>query len=82
MQEKRPTLKEIDDLKDKLKVLFSCFENEIAKIDERFNSVELDFMYGNINENFYEEKMGQLSADIRRVKQKLFQIQDLENRFH
>jgi hypothetical protein len=80
MKEKKLTLKEIDDLKDLVRDLFSNFEKEIAKIDERFNSVELDFMYGNINENFYDEKMGQLSADIFKVKQKLFQIQDLENR--
>ncbi len=75
-------MKEIDELKDLAKHLFTKLETEIAKIDDNFNSVELDFMYGNINENFYEEKMNKLNTDIHKVKQKLFQIQDLENRLN
>jgi hypothetical protein len=82
VQENKPALKEIEELKDLLRSLFLSLEKDIAKIDERFNSVELDFMYGNINENFYDEKMGQLSTDIYKIKQKLVQIQDLENKFH
>ncbi len=82
MQGKKQTIKEIDDLKSLLKSLFSSLEMEIARIDDRFNSIELDFMYGNINENFYNEKMGQLGAEILKVKQKLAIIQDLEKRFH
>ena len=81
VQGKKQTLKEIDDLKSLLKSLFSHLEMEIARIDDRFNSIELDFMYGNISENFYDEKMGQLSAEILKVKQKLTIIQDLETKF-
>jgi hypothetical protein len=81
MIEKKPTLKGIDDLKDQVIDLFSSLEKEIAKIDDRFNSIELDFMYGNINQNFYDEKMDQLNVEIFRVKQRLLQIKDLESRF-
>jgi hypothetical protein len=82
VQKKKPALKEIDDLKDLLKSLFSSLEKEITKIDDQFNLVELDFMYGNIDENFYNEKMWQLSTEIYKVKQKLTNIQNLENRIH
>ena len=80
MREKKPTLEEIDDLDSKLKAIFLVLETQIAKIEKRFNSVELDFMYGNITENFYFEKMRQLGEDIAKVKNKLEKIQDVETR--
>ena len=78
MHEKKPALKEIDDLNSQLKAIFLVFETQIAKIENRFNSVELDFMYGNITESFYLEKMQQLGEDIAKVRGKLEKIQDVE----
>ena len=78
MHEKKPDLKEIDDLNSQLKAIFLVFETQIAKIENRFNSVELDFMYGNITESFYFEKMQQLGEDIAKVRNKLEKIQDME----
>ena len=76
MSEKKPALEEIDDLNSKLKAISLVLETEIAEIEKRFHSVELDFMYGNISDSFYSEKMQQLSEDIARVKNKLEKIQD------
>ena len=78
MHEKKSALKEIDDLNSQLKAIFLVFETQIAKIENRFNSVELDFMYGNITESFYLEKMRQLGEDIAKVRNKLEKIQDME----
>ena len=80
MHEKKPALKEIDDLNSQLKAIFLVFETQIAKIENRFNSVELDFMYGNITESFYFEKMQQLGEDIAKVRNKLEKIKDTETR--
>jgi hypothetical protein len=76
VSEKKPALEEIDGLSSKLRAIFLVLETEIADIEKKFRSAELDFMYGNISENFYSEKMQQLSEDIARLKDKLEKIQD------
>lgn len=60
--------KDIEDLIEQLKTIFSDLENQISKIDDRFHAVELEFMYGNITENVYFEKMKQVSQDITKFK--------------
>jgi hypothetical protein len=64
-------------LNSKLKATFLVLETEIAEIEERFRSVELEFMHGNITEDFYSEKMQQLSEDMVKVRSKLEKIQEI-----
>ena len=52
-------------------------ENTFTKIDEQLNSIELEFMYGNIIENFYNERIRLLGEDIAKVRNRLKKIQDL-----
>jgi hypothetical protein len=54
-------------------------ENTFTKIDEQLNSIELEFMYGNIIENFYNERIRLLGEDIAKVRNRLKKIQDLED---
>ena len=77
MSEKKPSVEEIDDLNSKLKAIFLVLETEIAEIEKRFRSVELEFMYGNITEDFYSKKMRQLGEEMAKVKSKLDKIQDI-----
>jgi hypothetical protein len=78
MTEKKPALKDIDDLNSQLKVIFLDLEMQLSKIETRFNSVETEFMYGNITEAFYLEKMRRLGEEIAQVRNKLLKIQDVE----
>ena len=79
MPENKSTIQEIEDLKEQLKAINLNLETQIAKIDEQLNSIELEFMYGNITENFYNERMQLLGEDIAKVRNRLKKIQDLEN---
>jgi len=79
MQEKKLTFEEIDALGKRLKTIFYSLETEIAIIDDRFKSTALDFMYGNISENYYNERMEQLRMEMIKVKQKLNRIQEFED---
>ena len=54
-------------------------ENTFTKIDEQLNSIELECMYGNIIENFYNERIRLLGEDIAKVMNRLKKIQDLED---
>jgi hypothetical protein len=79
MPENKSTIQEIEDLKEQLKAINLNLDTQIAKIDEQLNSIELEFMYGNITENFYNERMQLLGEDIAKVRNRLKKIQDLEN---
>ncbi len=70
--------KEIEGLIEQLKNMFSDLETQISKIDDRFHAVELEFMYGNITENVYVERMKQVGQDITRFKSKLLRLQELK----
>ena len=54
-------------------------ENTFTKIDEQLNSIELEVMYGNIIENFYNERIRLLGEDIAKVRNRLKKIQALED---
>jgi hypothetical protein len=77
VSKKKLSLEDIDDLKSKLKATFLVLETEITEIEERFRSIELEFMYGNITEDFYSEKMQQLSEDMVKVRSKIEKIQEI-----
>jgi hypothetical protein len=77
MIKKKPSLEDIDYLNSKLKATFLILETEIAEIEKRFRSAELEFMYGNITEDFYSKKMEQLSEDMAKVRSKLEKIQEI-----
>jgi hypothetical protein len=77
MSKKKPSLEDIDDLNSKLKATFLALENEIAEIEKRSRFVELEFMYGNITEDFYSEKMARLDEDMTKVRSKLEKIHDI-----
>ncbi len=76
---KLPTLKDIDDLSKQLKQVLFNIEVQIVEIDNKFNSIEQEFMYGNITESFYYEKMNTLAKDIEMVRIRLAKIENLEN---
>jgi hypothetical protein len=78
MIKKKLSLEDIDDLNSKLKATFLVLETEIAEIEERFRSVELEFMYGNITEDFYSGKMQQLSEDMVKFRSKLEKIREID----
>lgn len=78
MDECNVRFKEIEGLIEQLKNLFSDLESQIAKIDDRFHAVEMDFMYGNITEKSYANKMKQVGQEITRFKSKLLQLEELK----
>jgi uncharacterized protein (UPF0335 family) len=75
----RITTQEINRLSQQLKEVFHDLDTQIVKIDERLSSAELDFMYGNITEQFYLERMKRLEEDIDKIKNKLIKIQQVGN---
>ena len=79
MAKNKSIIQEIEDLKEQLKAINLNLDNQIAKIDEQLNSIELEFMYGNIIESFYNERMQLLGEDIAKVRNRLKKIQDLED---
>jgi DNA repair exonuclease SbcCD ATPase subunit len=79
MPKNKSIIQEIEDLKEQLKAINLNLETQIAKIDEQLNSIELEFMYGNIIEDFYNERMQLLGEDIAKVRNRLKKIQDLED---
>ena len=79
MAKNKSIIQEIEDLKEQLKAINLNLDNQIAKIDEQLNSIELEFMYGNITENFYNERIRLLGEDIAKVRNRLKKIQDLED---
>jgi hypothetical protein len=78
MPKNKSIIQEIEDLKEQLKAINLNLDDQIAKIDEQLNSIELEFMYGNIIESFYNERMELLGEDIAKVRNRLKKIQDLE----
>ena len=79
MPKNKSIIQEIEDLKEQLKAINLNLDTQIAKIDEQLNSIELEFMYGNIIEDFYNERIRLLGEDIAKVKNRLKKIQDLED---
>jgi DNA repair exonuclease SbcCD ATPase subunit len=79
MPKNKSIIQEIEDLKEQLKAINLNLETQIAKIDEQLNSIELEFMYGNITENLYDERIRLLGEDIAKVRNRLKKIQDLED---
>jgi DNA repair exonuclease SbcCD ATPase subunit len=79
MPKNKSIIQEIEDLKEQLKAINLNLDTQIAKIDEQLNSIELEFMYGNITENLYDERMQLLGEDIAKVRNRLKKIQDLED---
>ena len=79
MPKNKSIIQEIEDLKEQLKAINLNLETQIAKIDEQLNSIELEFMYGNIIEDFYNERIRLLGEDIAKVRNRLKNIQDLED---
>ena len=77
MPKNKSIIQEIEDLKEQLKAINLNLDTQIAKIDEQLNSIELEFMYGNIIENFYNERIRLLGEDIAKVRNRLKKIQDL-----
>ena len=75
----RLTTQEINRLNQQLEEVFLNLKTQISKIDERLSSVELDYMYGNITEPFYLEKMKQLEEDIEKIKNKILKIKEVSN---
>ena len=80
MLKNKSIIQEIEDLKEQLKAINLNLGTQIAKIDEQLNSIELEFMYGNIIEDFYNEKIRLLGEDIAKVRNRLKKIQDLEDK--
>ena len=75
----RLTTREINSLNQQLEEVFLNLKTQISKIDERLSSVELDYMYGNITEQFYLEKMKQLEEDIEKIKNKILKIREVSS---
>ena len=80
MLKNKSIIQEIEDLKEQLKAINLNLGTQIAEIDEQLNSIELEFMYGNIIEDFYNEKIRLLGEDIAKVRNRLKKIQDLEDK--
>jgi len=57
MLKNKSIIQEIEDLKEQLKAINLNLGTQIAEIDEQLNSIELEFMYGNIIEDFYNERI-------------------------
>ena len=79
MLKNKSIIQEIEDLKEQLKAINLNLGTQIAEIDEQLNSIELEFMYGNIIEDFYNERIRLLGEDIAKVRNRLKKIQDLED---
>ena len=79
MLKNKSIIQEIEDLKEQLKAINPNLDTQIAEIDEQLNSIELEFMYGNIIEDFYNERIRLLGEDIAKVRNRLKKIQDLED---
>ena len=79
MPKNKSIIQEIEDLKEQVKAINLNLDTQIAKIDEQLNSIELEFMYGNITENLYDERMQLLGEDIAQVRNRLKKIQALED---
>jgi hypothetical protein len=79
MPKNKSIIQEIEDLKEQLKAINLNLDTQIAEIDEQLNSIELEFMYGNIIEDFYNERIRLLGEDIAKVRNRLKKIQDLED---
>lgn len=79
MDDNKLTFKQVDDLSNQLKVLLLSLETQIDKIYSYFSTCELDFMYGNITEDIYLDRMLQVSNDIAKFKDKLKKLQELDN---
>ena len=80
MLKNKSIIQEIEDLKEQLKAINLNLGTQIAEIDEQLNSIELEFMYGNIIEDFYNERIRLLGEDIAKVRNRLKKIQDLEDK--
>lgn len=70
--------KELEELLGQLRSVFSDLEAQLSKIDDRFHSAELEFMYGNISEDVYFEKLKRVRQDIARFERKLLRFQALK----
>ena len=51
---------------------------QVARIDDHFRSAELDFMYGNITEKRYLERLNQIGDEIEKFKIKMSKLQELD----
>ena len=74
----RPTFEEIDGLTKLIKAIFAGLEMQVARIDDHFRSAELDFMYGNITEKRYLERLNQIGDEIEKFKIKMSKLQELD----
>ncbi len=77
MDERTLLFEELEGLLKELRYVFSSLESQLSSIEERFHGAELEFMYGNIGENSYKEKLKQVCQDIASFKQKLLLLQDI-----
>jgi hypothetical protein len=79
VNQKKPTLSEIDDLRKQLGEVFVTIEAQIDTIEKTFNTIEQDFMYSNIYESVYYEKMAAVCREIDLVRDRLAKIGSLKN---
>lgn len=77
MDERTSLFKELEGLLRELRHVFSNLEAQLCSIEERFHGAELEFMYGNIGEGVYQEKLNQVHRDIDLFKQKLLLLKDI-----
>lgn len=77
MDERTSLFKELQGLLTELRHVFSDLEGQLSSIEERFHGAELEFMYGNIGEGVYQEKLKQVHRDIASFKQKLSLLQNI-----
>ena len=70
MVEDDSTFRKIDDLYKELELIFLGLKGHLAKIEMHFRSVELDYMYKNVEENVYLEKM-------QKINKKIFYLNDV-----
>ena len=74
----RPTFEEIDNLSKLIKAIFSGLEIQVSRIDDHFRSAELDFMYGNITEKRYMERLNEIGDEIDKFRIKMNKLQELD----
>ncbi len=61
---------EIDELNKELDLIFLDLKDQIAKVENRIRSLELDLMYNNVEKDVYLEKIekiGKKVSDLRGV---------------